>query len=115
MKLSTIRLITKNVETSDVFLRGVFDFVVVEQEKSFISYRLGNIIVDLILEDDKNPASLGGTIIYFLAESIDMLLEKIKNLGGEVYRGPLVVTEIGKRIIQVKDPTGLVLGFEETL
>ena len=72
-------------------------------------------VVDLILEDDKNSASPGGTVVYFLTESLDILMDKTKNLDGEIYRGPLVVTEVGKRIIQVKDPTGLILGFEENL
>lgn len=116
MKISTIRLITKNVNESDTFLNEIFDLNIIERQDSFISYKLKDLVIDLILEDSKNPSSSsGGAIIYFQVESLDNIINKVRGANGEVYRGPLVVSEVNKRILQIKDPAGIVLGFEESL
>lgn len=115
VKISTIRLITKNVKESDIFLNEVFDLSIIERQDSFTSYKLKDLVIDLILEDSKNPSSFGGAIIYFQVESLDNIINKVRGANGEVYRGPLVVSEVNKRILQIKGPAGIVLGFEESL
>lgn len=115
MKLSTIRLITTNVKGSDSFLRQIFNLKVIEEQETFISYQLGELIIDLILEDQKNPSSSGGAIAYFLTDNLHLIINRAKELGAEVYRGPLRVTEINKEIVQIRDPYGVILGLEQQI
>lgn len=61
------------------------------------------------------PVSLGGTVGYWLVDNLDDLLEKIKKLGGKVYRGPLTVPKIQRAIVQIQDPFGNIIGFEASL
>lgn len=46
---------------------------------------------------------------------IHPVLERVKTLGGELYRGPLKVVETQRIIMQIKDPFGNIIGFEAPL
>lgn len=60
--------------------------------------------------DAKTPASVGGTVAYCAVASLDTALERFHDGGAAIYRGPLEI-EDGRRICQLRDPFGNVLGL----
>lgn len=61
----------------------------------------------------KNPAG-ASTVPYWLTADVDAVVAAVRQHGGHLLRGPLVV-EPGRRIAQVVDPCGAVIGIEERL
>jgi predicted enzyme related to lactoylglutathione lyase len=59
--------------------------------------------------DAKTPAGVGGAVAYCRVDSLDMALDRFTSAGATLYRGPLTI-EDGRRICQVRDPFGNVLG-----
>lgn len=52
---------------------------------------------------------------YWLIDNVDIILERAKELGSQLYRGPLKVNEIKRTIMQIKDPFGNIIGFESPM
>jgi predicted enzyme related to lactoylglutathione lyase len=115
LKLATIRIITKDFKASKDFVEKLFEISPIEDQEEFASYMLEGTILDLVQEDEKNSSSSSGTIPYWEVRELDEVLKKVENLGGELYRGPLLVEETLQRIAQIKSGCGLVLGFEQRI
>lgn len=64
-------------------------------------------------DPSKNPAG-ASTVPYWLTEDVDGAVAAVQQHGGHLLRGPLSV-EPGRRIAQVVDPFGAVVGIEERL
>lgn len=60
--------------------------------------------------DAQTPAGIGGVVPYCGVESLDGLVQRFVDAGASIYRGPLTI-EDGRRICQVRDPFGNVLGL----
>lgn len=114
-KLTTIRLLTNDVAKSRAWYKSLFNEEPVEDAENFVSFRIGEVNFDITLADSKNPFSTGGTVGYWLVDNMDQVLERVKQLGGELYRGPLKIAEANRIIMQVKDPVGNIIGFEALL
>jgi predicted enzyme related to lactoylglutathione lyase len=114
-QLTTIRLLTHDVAKSRAWYKSLFNLEPIEDAENFVSFRIGEVNFDITLADSKNPHSTGGTVGYWLVDNIDMVLERVKELGGELYRGPLKVKATNRIIMQIKDPMGNVVGFEALL
>lgn len=113
MKLSTIRLITSNYKNSKDFILEFFDSVtLLEEEKNFSVYKLADLNIELIKEDEKNPISNGGTIVYFNVDKFEETLQKAISLGAEKYRGPIKIEQNKTVIAQVLCPGEFVIGLE---
>lgn len=113
--LKTLRLISNNILNSKKFYQNFFDSDPIEIQENFVSFLVGKNIIDICIEDDKNPTSTGGSISYWQVEDLDFFISKAENLGAKVFRGPLEVKETNSRIVQIKDPAGSVFGLEEKL
>ncbi len=113
--LRTLRLISNDTSKSRKFLQELFEIQPIEVQQNFVSFLIGNSILDICLEDYKNPSSSGGTIAYWQVEDLEFFIQKVRKLGGEVFRGPLEVKETNTKIVQIKDPCGSVIGLEQTL
>ena len=102
--LATIRISVKKVAQSKEWYKSLFNCEPVEEIENFVSFRIAGTCFDIALADDKSPISTGGSVGYWQVDNLENLLSRVKELGGKVYRGPLEVAEIQKKIVQVQDP-----------
>ena len=58
----------------------------------------------------KNPPG-ASTVPYWRVDSLHATVQRVTGAGGTLHRGPLDI-EDGRRICQVRDPFGLVMGFD---
>lgn len=113
--LKTLRLISNNISESKKFYQKFFDIEPIEVQENFVSFLVGENVLDICLEDEKNPTSTGGSISYWQVEELGYFIDKANNLGGEIFRGPLEVVETSSKIVQIKDSCGSVFGLEQKL
>lgn len=109
---ATIRLIVNDVAKSRDWYRVFFGAEPVEDVPHFASFLINGVHFNLVLADEKNPFSTGGSIGYWLVEDFDGALKRALELGASIYRGPLKVPEIRRTIAQIRDPFGNVIGLE---
>ena len=86
-----------------------------ENLDDFVSFRIAGTCFDICLADEKSSQSCGGTVGYWLVDSLEGLIERATAIGGAIYRGPTRVTEMQRAIVQIIDPDGNVVGFEAPL
>jgi predicted enzyme related to lactoylglutathione lyase len=109
---ATIRMSVSNIRKSRDWYRAFFGIDPVEDSENFVSFRVGNTLFDISLADEKSPLSTGGSVGYWLVDSLNEAIAKAERLGGQVYRGPLRVDEVKRTIVQIRDPNGNVFGLE---
>jgi predicted enzyme related to lactoylglutathione lyase len=109
---STLRLLSNDVSKSRDWYKSLFNQDPIKDTENFVSFKVAGVFFDITSPDAKNPFSSGGSIGYWLVENIDEAIARVKELGGEVFRGPLKIQEINRIIVQIKDPFGNVIGFE---
>jgi len=63
-------------------------------------------------EDVLNNPPGSSTVAYLLCTDLDITIEAIRAAGGSLHRGPLVIDST-RRIAQVQDPFGTVVGLDE--
>jgi predicted enzyme related to lactoylglutathione lyase len=114
-EFTTIRLLANDVLKSRDWYQSLFEQMPIEDTKNFVSFKIAGINLEITLQDLKNPFSTGGSIGYWLVNDIEQVLERVRELGGELYRGPLKVPETNRNIMQIKDPFGNIIGFESPL
>lgn len=111
----TIRILSNEVSKSRDWYKSLFNQNPIEDTEKFVSFKVAGVYFDITTPDAKNPFSSGGSVGYWLVDSVDEVLAKVKELGGELYRGPLNVEETKRTIMQIKDPFGNIIGFESPL
>lgn len=104
---ATLRLSVSDIKKSRDWYRSLFEIEPAEDLENFVSFKMGEIGLDITLADQKSPVSQGGSVGSTIAHAIE--------LGGKIYRGPLRVEEVQRRIVQIQDPFGNVIGFEGEL
>lgn len=114
-EVSAIRIFSNDIKKSRDFYKALFNQDPIEDLDFFVSFKIGGSCFDITVPDAKNPFSQGGSVGYWLVDSIEVVLKKVEELGGKLYRGPLKVPETQRTIMQVQDPFGNVLGFEAPL
>jgi len=114
-EFTTIRILSNDVSKSRDWYKSLFNQNPIEDTENFVSFKVAGVFFDITVPDSKNPFSSGGSVGYWLVDNIDEVLIRVKELGGELYRGPLKVEETKRIIMQVKDPFGNVVGFESPL
>lgn len=112
---ATIRMSVFRVSESRDWYKQLFEVEPIEDIENFVSFKLQNFCFDLCLADEKSPVSTGGSVGYWYVDNLESLLNKVQQLGGSIYRGPLNVKEIQRTIVQIQDPFGNILGFETSL
>lgn len=112
---STVRIFSNNLSQSRDWYIQFFGQSPVEDLKNFVSFQIGNTKFDITVPDQKNPFSTGGSVGYWLVDDLNLVLKKTEELGGKLYRGPLTVPEIQRKILQIQDPFGNVIGFESVI
>lgn len=111
--LSTIRILSNDIQKSRAFYKALFNQEPIEDLDVFVSFKIGSCCFDITTPDSKNPYSQGGSIGYWLVDNIEAVLQKAQELGGKIYRGPLKVPETQRTIMQIQDPCGNIIGFEQ--
>ena len=109
---ATIRIMVADVAASRDWYRAFFGKEPTEDSPSFVSFKLDGAYLDLVQADGKNPFSPGGSVGYWHVSNLDAALARARELGGQLYRGPLRVEEIKRNIAQIQDPFGNVIGLE---
>ncbi len=109
---ATIRLSVKDVAKSRDWYRFFFGMEPIEDLENFVSFNIAGTIFDISVADDKSPVSHGGSVGYWLVDDLDLAINRAKELGGKVHRGPLRVDEVQRTIAQMEDPFGNVIGLE---
>ncbi|EFC80741.1 VOC family protein [Parafrankia sp. EUN1f] len=61
-------------------------------------------------DDDRNPRG-GSPVVYWAVTDLDATRRRLLTAGCVHHRGPLNVSE-GRRICQIIDPFGTIIGFE---
>jgi predicted enzyme related to lactoylglutathione lyase len=111
----TVRILSQNVQLSSEWYSRLFGMPPKESENNFVRFELDGFGFEIVLADDKNPFSQGGTVAYFAVEDLKTAIEACLTLGGKLYRGPLNIPEARKTIAQVQDLFGNVIGLEAVL
>ena len=109
---ATLRMSVSNIQKSRDWIKEILEIEPIEDLENFVSFKMGNTSLDIALADPKSPVSTGGSVGYWFVDNLGEAIAKAKRLGGQVYRGPLRVHEIGRTIVQIKDPNGNVIGLE---
>jgi predicted enzyme related to lactoylglutathione lyase len=112
LEFSTLRISSVDVARSREWYEAFFGIAPFEVLEHFVSFKINSTCLDIVLADEKSPYSPGGSVGYWLVDSIESVISRAEELGGEVYRGPLRVDEIQRTIVQIMDPIGNVMGFE---
>lgn len=112
---TTIRLISNDISKSRDWYIKLFNQNPIEDLNIFVSFNICGVCFDITTADSKNPISTGGSIGYWLVDDIDLVLKKVNEIGGELFRGPLIIEETKRKIMQIKDPFGNIIGFESPL
>ena len=110
--VSAIRIFANDLRKSRDFYRALFNLEPIEDSEFFVSFKIGPPCFDITVPDAKNPFSPGGSVGYWLVDRLETVQKRVKDLGGEVYRGPLKVVETQTTITQIRDPFGNIVGFE---
>ncbi|MGW8485463.1 VOC family protein [Streptomyces sp. NPDC055886] len=61
-------------------------------------------------DDERNPRG-GSPVVYWGVDDVDQVRERLLAAGCEHHRGPLEI-EPGRRIAQLRDPFGTIVGIE---
>ena len=109
----TLRLFSADVARSASYYRQLLGVEPVEELDGFVSFVIAGVCLDISTADEKSPASPGGAVGYWLVDSLQAVIDRAEQLGGRAYRGPLRVEETQRTILQIQDPLGGVVGFEE--
>ena len=109
---ATLRLSVNDVSKSKSWYKALFETEPIEETEKFVSFKINETFLDISEADSKTPVSTGGSVGYWLVDSLDELIKKSVSIGGEIYRGPLKVPETQRTIVQIKDPFGNIIGFE---
>ncbi len=72
--------------------------------------RIGSFTIEVVRSDEKVPSRKAGTVLYWAVEDLMEAIEHFRQLGAEVYRGPIKI-ENGLGICQVADPFGNLIGL----
>ncbi len=112
INFSTLRMVVSNVEAAKDWFHSFTGLAPIEDSPNFVAFQLGTSTLEILLADEKNPASFGGSIGYWMVKDLDKAIAKAESLGAEVYRGPLYVSEINKTICQISTPFGANIGLE---
>lgn len=111
-EVSAIRIFSNDIKKSCTFYKALFNQEPIEELEFFVSFKVGGSCFDITVPDAKNPFSQGGSVGYWLVDDVQVVLKKVEELGGKLYRGPLKVPETQRTIMQIQDPFGNVVGFE---
>jgi predicted enzyme related to lactoylglutathione lyase len=109
---STIRISSPDVAQSRDWYKLFLGIDPVEDIENFVSFKINGTCFDISLADAKSPQSPGGSVGYWLVDDIELVIGEALRMGAHVYRGPLKVQEVGRNIVQIRDPFGCVIGFE---
>ena len=108
----TSLLFVENIKKSQAFYEKLFNLKALETSEIFCSFKFEQTYFNLHLADLRSPISKGGSVSYFELEDFDSFMKHALSLEMKVYRGPLFIKETGRRICQLEDPFGNVIGVE---
>jgi predicted enzyme related to lactoylglutathione lyase len=111
-EFTAIRISSPDVQKSRDWYEKFFSISPTEDSKKFVSFKINGVAFDISEADDKSPYSTGGSVGYWLVDDMETAMGNAKRIGAEIYRGPLLVKEVNRRIVQIKDPIGNVFGLE---
>ena len=108
----TSLLFVEDIKKSLKFYEKLFDQDALESSEIFCSFKFEHTYFNLHLADRRSPISKGGSVPYFEPKDFDSFMKHALSLEMKVYRGPLFIKETGRRICQLEDPFGNVIGVE---
>lgn len=111
LNFQTYRIFTNDVEETKDWYRKFFEMEPVENLPNFVSFNINGVLFDISEADDRS--TIGGSVGYWRIDDMAAMIKRAKELGGKVYRGPLRVEETQRTIVQIIDPYGNIVGFEE--
>ncbi len=79
--LTTLRISSKDLKASKNFYAIFFGLSPTENLSNFVSFSIAGATLELVLEDEKSPASKGGSVGYFEVNNLDSLLTHAQKLG----------------------------------
>ena len=79
------------------------------EEFDFWYLDVGGFVVEFLKADAKSQPGVNGQVCYWAVESFDAFVGRATSLGAVIYRGPIDIEE-GRKMAQLKDPFGNVLG-----
>lgn len=79
------------------------------EEFDFWYLDVGGFVVEFLPADAKSQPGVNGQVCYWAVDSFDAFVERATGMGAVLYRGPIDIEE-GRRMAQLRDPFGNVLG-----
>lgn len=77
---------------------------------AFECLSLHGVLLEIVLEDAKVGSGAFGSVVYWRVDDFDAALDRLRSLGGTLYRGPLRI-EDSACMCQVRDPWGNCIGL----
>lgn len=87
-----------------------FPEAVRRQVDGFTLLDLGGVTLELVPADAKVASGAAGSVVYWSVPDFGTRLAQWQAWGAELYRGPMDI-EDGRRMAQVRDPWGNLLGL----
>jgi predicted enzyme related to lactoylglutathione lyase len=77
---------------------------------AFECLSLHGVLIEIVPQDEKVGAGAFGSVVYWRVDDFDAALQRLRSLGGKLYRGPLQI-EDSECMCQVQDPWGNCIGL----
>jgi len=83
------------------------------ESENFILFTFEDFEIGLHLLDIKSKDFPGNQVCYFEVKNLEEEIERIRNLGGEIYRDTIISSD-GTKVCQMKTPFNVILGLKES-
>ena len=80
------------------------------KDQCFEFLDLEGVRIEVVQEDSKVSAGPAGTVVYWSVPDFAEALDRLAELGANLYRGPMHI-EDGEKMCQVQDPWGNCVGI----
>lgn len=111
--LGAARLVVRDVSESAPWYEKVLGVPPGIVEEKFVLFRMGCSTLELVNADEKNPFADGGSISYWNVAPIEEWIERFKENGATVFRGPGSFEKEGLMLCMFRDPFGCLIGLQQ--
>lgn len=86
VKIAYLEIPVKNITKTKEFFRTVFNWEFVDYGEDYTSFTNGGVAGGFFLSKKHFNVHFGAPLIVFYAKDLNLMMDKIKKAGGEIYR-----------------------------
>ncbi|MDO3386877.1 glyoxalase [Gilvimarinus sp. SDUM040013] len=116
MKPAALLIHVRDWEAGFIWYRKAFPNAIVVEfpEFEFRALRIDDFMIEILRSDEKVASGKAGTVMYWSVQDLVEGVSHFRNLGAELYRGPIEI-ENGLGMCQFVDPFGNLIGIRGPL